>query len=747
MAKKQQKKNAHPIKRYETPDYTDPRQLEAMIRRTFRERIEHTRKIERTHDGAPILADMEPVRVKRRSAALAQFMPRIRELAQPVCPDIDGLFSIEEDWAFVNALPFPSYDEQEDDLNLILGAAIWMLDHIKQNGRIRDAAALLPRDDDSLQEVNMVTMYDPVHSEDVIMGMVCAIENRNADCELPGQKRAQRKAQEREVNRRTLSDLATAMQVQHQDVPSRRRFEALLEMIPQKDIQQAVTNYEEKLFELVTLYFRCRATFSPGEMAAADKLNRFYENMSKRAVDMLGREKKKRSLSVLQQPAPMQMISPRTPSFSSSILEEMTTDPRELFQWFETEEKQLQNELDRIRFDVARTALLFHRLISLPRGTVEQDYSAEIADIVSSFQPGDPYEMCFALLYLLDTDSELPWLYLPGSAINTCAGAMLPWYYVDFEDLDDWRWQQYYGSEPEAGPPSVSQPPELTDWYQLNYQNRSSDPEDMFRVNLAQVFYEATGCIPPRDLHRYDDALRLMKHYGITGKKVQIPMLYAMAAAGESKYQSHVPYAGESMIEKLLPALMERVQADAKPMLQEKMTYESQQEELDALKAENERLKRMAYGADRETRTLRREYETLLQTSQREHQEVAELREILFHQENQQEPELDEAEEAVALPYTVRHTTVVFGGHDSWSRAIKPMLAGDIRFVDRDMLPEASLIRHADMVWLQPNSISHAFFYKIIKNIRTYHIPFHYFKFASAEKCARQLAGVDESRK
>ena len=224
-------------------------------------------------------------------------------------------------------------------------------------------------------------------------------------------------------------------------------------------------------------------------------------------------------------------------------------------------------------------------------------------------------------------------------------------------------------------------------------------------------------------------------------------MLYAMAAAGESKYQSHVPYAGESMIEKLLPALMERVQADAKPILQEKMTYESQQEELDALKAENERLKRMAYEADRETRTLRREYETLLRTSQREHQEVAELREILFHQENQQEPELDEAEEAVALPYTVRHTTVVFGGHDSWARAIKPMLAGDIRFVDRGMLPEASLIRHAEMVWLQPNSISHAFFYKIIKNVRTYHIPFHYFKFASAEKCARQLAGVDESRK
>lgn len=117
---------------------------------------------------------------------------------------------------------------------------------------------------------------------------------------------------------------------------------------------------------------------------------------------------------------------------------------------------------------------------------------------------------------------------------------------------------------------------------------------------------------------------------------------------------------------------------------------------------------------------------------------------MLFHQENDSEPELDEEAETVVLPYTVRHTTVVLGGHDSWARAIKPMLEGDIRFIDRDMQPEASLIRHADVVWLQPNSIRHAYFYMIIKIVRSHKVPFHYFQFASAEKCARQLAGVDE---
>ena len=71
------------------------------------------------------------------------------------------------------------------------------------------------------------------------------------------------------------------------------------------------------------------------------------------------------------------------------------------------------------------------------------------------------------------------------------------------------------------------------------------------------------------------------------------------------------------------------------------------------------------------------------------------------------------------------------------------MLTGDIRFVDRGMRPDADLIRHADMVWIQPNSLSHGDYYRIIRIIRTRNIPLHYFKFASAEKCALQLAAED----
>lgn len=48
-------------------------------------------------------------------------------------------------------------------------------------------------------------------------------------------------------------------------------------------------------------------------------------------------------------------------------------------------------------------------------------------------------------------------------------------------------------------------------------------------------------------------------------------------------------------------------------------------------------------------------------------------------------------------------------------------------------------IRNADVIWLQPNCLSHADFYKIIDLVRREEKPLHYFTWASAEKCAEQL--------
>ena len=91
------------------------------------------------------------------------------------------------------------------------------------------------------------------------------------------------------------------------------------------------------------------------------------------------------------------------------------------------------------------------------------------------------------------------------------------------------------------------------------------------------------------------------------------------------------------------------------------------------------------------------------------------------------------------LPWQVRRRTVVFGGHDSWRKAVRPLLTG-ARFYNREALPDLDAIRGADVVWIQPNALSHKYYYRIIDAARKNGIPVRYFGFASAKKCALQFA-------
>ncbi len=94
------------------------------------------------------------------------------------------------------------------------------------------------------------------------------------------------------------------------------------------------------------------------------------------------------------------------------------------------------------------------------------------------------------------------------------------------------------------------------------------------------------------------------------------------------------------------------------------------------------------------------------------------------------------------LPWQVRRRTVVFGGHDSWSKAVRPLLPG-ARFYNREILPDLNAIRGAEVVWLQVNALSHKYYYRIIDAARKSGIQVRYFGSASAKKCAVQLA-LDE---
>ena len=123
--------------------------------------------------------------------------------------------------------------------------------------------------------------------------------------------------------------------------------------------------------------------------------------------------------------------------------------------------------------------------------------------------------------------------------------------------------------------------------------------------------------------------------------------------------------------------------------------------------------------------------------------ELADLRDLVFHREAEDSARLEKPDKVYAYPYETKKRTVVFGGHDTFLKAIKPMLPS-VKFVNTAILSfDPNIIRNADVVWIQNNCISHSQFGSIVKQCKQAGVQMRYFGYASAEKCAEQLVTED----
>lgn len=102
-------------------------------------------------------------------------------------------------------------------------------------------------------------------------------------------------------------------------------------------------------------------------------------------------------------------------------------------------------------------------------------------------------------------------------------------------------------------------------------------------------------------------------------------------------------------------------------------------------------------------------------------------------------------ESGVSFPYRTKQRVVVFGGHATWLKVIVKLLP-NVKFIDPYADPDVNTIRNADVVWMQTNAMPHNKYNKIMEIVRMKKIPVKYFAYASAEKCALQLAEYDTSR-
>ena len=270
-----------------------------------------------------------------------------------------------------------------------------------------------------------------------------------------------------------------------------------------------------------------------------------------------------------------------------------------------------------------------------------------------------------------------------------------------------------------------------SDWRE---KNTGKEPENS---NLAQYIFEATRVVMPRDASFAGWGKEDFAENGFTDDEAGI-MLYLTSLAEESYRRAY----------NWSDLLYTSFEDDEDEGPEEAPEQDSAEEETEALKKQNrtlkaeiDRLRAQVHELMQEKKEIGKEADRAREESELEHLELVDLRELVFMLEHgEPEPELPTSD--ISFPYSPEKRMVVFGGHDTWLKAIRPMLP-DVRFVDREMVPNAGLIRNADLVWIQPNAISHSNYYKIMDVARQHKVQVRYFTNASAEKCARQLAAAD----
>ena len=371
----------------------------------------------------------------------------------------------------------------------------------------------------------------------------------------------------------------------------------------------------------------------------------------------------------------------------------------------------------------------------------------------------DVYGMCFAFLYLIETGDDLPWLYgaTHGFMTNVCES--LPWGMREYEEIGDPVWDNA-DYEYEDVPKTASIP----DWNERKYADRES--EYYFPRSLAQILYEETGCLLPRDVTLYYPEYETIRDYGIRGKDAGIMMLMSAVLSTARRQTKASNFDSEFLrfLEKNPATWLEEDEENGvDEEADEAQPTETQSDSItakhvpqpkdekdlliDQLQDELKRARTSIHAAEVETRNTRKELAATRSVYEREHRELADLREIVFNAQFDDNPDTVAQPASPAdidFPYETQKRTTVFGGHDTFLKAIKPMLP-TVRFIDASYMTfSPELVRNSDIVWVQTNCISHPMFWNVVKYAKQFGVQLRYLGYASAEKCAEQIVEADK---
>ena len=706
--------------------------------------------------------------IKRRVSAEVKYAPFFAQKYEKEFP----VLNIEREFSYIcSEISDCTADITDREYYITLACALFILDELSENGSLCEASAYIPQDRELLAEADVPPDFcDACHEDDLIRGMVILIKARFCDGKnnkIPAQtfynefsaKRTEKNAEpyggsvsgaifadggdtDLEAFTAAYEKLLNAAE----QMTLRERFDKVMSYIRPGTSARAVKNFSDCLSDFIGRIFKelsgaeeRRIAVLKQELSDIERLIRLKNKLDS-DMQKFGNNNNKvkggiASLSRMNKlmNVPAGNITSALPTVNFGELDEHEQALEELRELMD----KMDNSKDRSsKIEDEKIGVISYSVNTEEYFDCESEEDAPSA--IKEFNISDPYEICYAVLYLLDTGSDLPWLVSPVGMIVTAAVQMLPWYPdADYRDENDMKFRPGFPKvlTLEEEEKRIEKKAEMykrncTDYILYASPNKRVNHSLLVPVNLPQLIHSMTGMIMPRDPSVFDPFDKELKKSGITGKNLE-PLKYcftlAMYAASKNTFPVYIPDTAAD------DDVSETDEAAADEL---RKTIASKNEQIAVLKGElREKTSRLSAEC--------KKYEKLEEEYNADKQELIELRELVYKLRNS-DPDEEFAEQAgnISLPYSASARIVIFGGHDSWLRAIRPMLP-NVRFIDPYTNPDVNLIRNADVVWMQSNAMPHSYYNKIMDIVRQRKIPVKYFAYASAEKCAYQLAEDD----
>ena len=650
--------------------------------------------------------DLDKRSVERRIDAMEKNRAMAKRIADG-CIKSDPSFNFDDEWIAINILMDPPYNVGEEMFCYSLAAAIWILDAIRANQKMDEALALLPKDKDKLDSVRLPKCVSPCYSEAVLRSMVYTILHRNEDC---------------------VGLIKSPKDPARVFVTDGYTIEGILALLPEDMVDNAVNTFAFMSKAALSRYFTCRNKWIKKEIKFTQELRKKTEELkviSQESVNLV--EKAKAVVNGTSVPKRIEGV----PLISESLqVGAQVFDIKKRCNDIIDEMEAIQDERD----------ALYDEISDFQNDSIMKSYWTEeswakrypklIARYAARYSVPDPYEMCFAFYYLLDQGDDLAWLYYPTSVILSFSAAQLPWSGGTVKELSDKNGANTADI--------IDIFPHIDIYHELHTKDSRMVPiswndmslhlppdtkrEDNLRYTPSKAIYTFTnGAIVPRNTRNIDAFAESLYDCGVT------------ADEGKAIYGAYIS---------VLSNLEERVdfKDNTESLAAQCKEYEK---ELERLRKENEQQKEELY----KTKKALSDKDAIIekQANKRtvEKQELNDLRELIFALTNDAGEEKPSQKQNTAFPYHTQKKHVVFGGHPTWLKAIKPMLP-DVKFIEG--VPSSEQIKGAEMVWLQTNYMSHKAFYKIIDIVRSKNIPLRYFTSASAAKGAEQVVAADNGK-